>query len=55
MQAEKGIDLHHRAAWKVARVESSPGKRGKIDSTTKKLSKAAALAEKLYSAGMKEE
>jgi hypothetical protein len=55
MQAEKGTDLQHWAAWKVARVDISPVKRGKIDSTTKKLSKAAALAEKLYFAGMKEE
>jgi hypothetical protein len=55
MQAEKNTDLQHWAAWKIARVDISPVKRGKIDSTTKTLSKAAALAKKLYSAGMKEE
>jgi hypothetical protein len=55
MQVEKGTDLQHWAVWKVAWVDISPVKRDKIDSTTKKLSKAADLDETLYSAGMKEE
>jgi hypothetical protein len=54
---DKGsTDLRHWAVWKVARVDISPMKRGKIESSKK--SKAAALAEKLFASPptpMKEE
>jgi hypothetical protein len=58
---EKGAtDLKHWAAWKVARVDISPMKKGKIESSKK--SKAAVLAEKMHStsdatpmSGVKEE
>jgi hypothetical protein len=43
---EGATDLRHWAAWKVARVDISPMKRGKIESSKK--SKAAALPEKLH-------
>jgi hypothetical protein len=46
-------DLQHWAAWKVARVDILPMKRGRIELAKKR--KAAALANKLYATGMKEE